>query len=134
MKIHGIKLDPIGCRVCVHVAQDGTFEPESMEAWRSAIKPGDILGVGGGSSRLNRWINLGSYGWPFTYPLAWQGLSHVAIAYQHGISMSICESTTLCDSPCVACMEKHDGVQIHPLDRRIREYLADGKTLQDKQH
>lgn len=49
MKIHGIKLDPIGCRVCVHVAQDGTFEPESMEAWRSAIKPGDVT------------IDVGSY-------------------------------------------------------------------------
>lgn len=49
MKIHGIKLDPIGCRVCVHVAQDGTFEPESMAAWREAIKPGDIT------------IDVGSY-------------------------------------------------------------------------
>lgn len=40
MKVHGVKLDPIGCRVCVHAAADGTFEPESMVAWRQAVGPG----------------------------------------------------------------------------------------------
>ena len=43
MKLHGIDLDPIGCRVCFHVEKDGDFEPESMAAWLGAISPGDTV-------------------------------------------------------------------------------------------
>ena len=42
MKVHGVTLDPAGCRVCVHAAADGTFEPESVAHWLAAVKPGTV--------------------------------------------------------------------------------------------
>jgi FkbM family methyltransferase len=42
MKVHGVIMDPAGCRVCVHVEKDGNFEPESVAAWRAALRPGEV--------------------------------------------------------------------------------------------
>ncbi len=72
-----------------------------------------------GADLLSDLVNLGSLGWPR------RGLSHVAIVAHHGIDgLSVYESTTGVPYPCQERLGYVNGMQCHPIGRRLATYAG----------
>ena len=81
--------------------------------------PGDIIGFSG-RGFLSDLINVATYGVPR------YGLSHVGIIGEWRDELYLFESTTLDDEECAILGKRINGVQAHPIERRITNY--DGKV------
>jgi hypothetical protein len=81
----------------------------------SAFKLGDIVGFSGANWQSDL-LTLGTYGIPR------HSLSHVGIVGEHEGRLTLVESTTEVESPCVVTGKIVRGVQAHWLHERIESY------------
>lgn len=91
--------------------------------------PGDLLFCYGGDM-ISRVISWGTT-WPIDPWSCWRPPSHVGMIVSCGrFDRVLIESTSLCQTPCLAHGVRRAGIQIHTPEERIEDYTRTGGEVE----